>query len=40
MVIEDVMIAGGYLCLRICTRGVRDGVLLHEVARSRRSPTA
>jgi exopolyphosphatase/guanosine-5'-triphosphate,3'-diphosphate pyrophosphatase len=39
MVIEDVMIAGGYLHLLICTRGVRDGVLLHEVARGRRSPT-
>jgi exopolyphosphatase/guanosine-5'-triphosphate,3'-diphosphate pyrophosphatase len=39
MVIEDVMIAGGYLHLVICTRGVRDGVLLHEVARRRRSPT-
>src|SRR3984893_1556727 len=35
MVIEDVMIGGGYLSLVICTRGVRDGVLLHEASRSR-----
>ncbi len=35
MVIEDVMISGGYLSLVICTRGVRDGVLLHEASRSR-----
>ncbi|HEY6098462.1 MAG TPA: hypothetical protein VIW03_03470, partial [Anaeromyxobacter sp.] len=35
MVIEDVMIAGGYLSLLVCTRGVRDGVLLHEAARKR-----
>lgn len=33
MVIEDVMIVGGYLSLLICTRGVRDGVLLHEASR-------
>lgn len=30
MVIEDVMISGGYLRLVVCTRGVRDGVLLRE----------
>jgi exopolyphosphatase/guanosine-5'-triphosphate,3'-diphosphate pyrophosphatase len=35
MVIEDVMISGGYLNLVVCTRGVRDGVLLHETARKR-----
>jgi exopolyphosphatase/guanosine-5'-triphosphate,3'-diphosphate pyrophosphatase len=35
MVIEDVMISGGYLSLMISTRGVRDGVLLHEASRSR-----
>ena len=33
MVIEDAMITGGYLSLLICTRGVRDGVLLHEASR-------
>jgi exopolyphosphatase/guanosine-5'-triphosphate,3'-diphosphate pyrophosphatase len=35
MVIEDAMISGGYLRLMICTRGVRDGVLLHEASRRR-----
>ncbi len=40
MAVEDVMIAGGYLRLVVCTRGVRDGVLLHFLARDRRSPTA
>ena len=35
MVIEDVMIGGGYLNLLVCTRGVRDGVLLHEASRKR-----
>ncbi len=35
MVIEDVMISGGYLSLLVCTRGVRDGVLLHEASRKR-----
>jgi len=33
MVIEDAMISGGYLNLVVCTRGVRDGVLLHETSR-------
>lgn len=33
MVIEDTMIRGGYLNLVVCTRGVRDGVLLHETSR-------
>ncbi|HXA96709.1 MAG TPA: hypothetical protein VN323_14175 [Candidatus Dormibacteraeota bacterium] len=35
MVIEDVMVTGGYLRLVVCTRGVRDGVLLHEAFRRR-----
>jgi exopolyphosphatase/guanosine-5'-triphosphate,3'-diphosphate pyrophosphatase len=37
MVIEDLMISGGYLGLMVCTRGVRDGVLLREAARRRNS---
>ena len=37
MVIEDVMISGGYLSLLVCTRGVRDGVLLYEASRRRSS---
>ena len=37
MVIEDVMISGGYLTLLVCTRGVRDGVLLYEASRRRSS---
>lgn len=37
MVVEDVMVSGGYLHLVVCTRGVRDGVLLHEVSRKRNS---
>ena len=37
MVIEDVMVSGGYLRLVVCTRGVRDGVLLRETARKRNS---
>jgi len=35
MVIEDVMVTGGFLRLVVCTRGVRDGVLLHEAFRRR-----
>ncbi|HTE65225.1 MAG TPA: Ppx/GppA family phosphatase, partial [Candidatus Binatia bacterium] len=35
MVIEDVMVSGGFLRLVVCTRGVRDGVLLHEATRKR-----
>lgn len=35
MVIEDMMVSGGYLSLVVCTRGVRDGVLLHEASRRR-----
>jgi exopolyphosphatase / guanosine-5'-triphosphate,3'-diphosphate pyrophosphatase len=30
MVIEEAMVFGGYLTLVVCTRGVRDGILLHE----------
>lgn len=30
MVIEEVMVYGGYLTLVVCTRGVRDGILLYE----------
>lgn len=35
MVIEEAMIFGGYLTLVVCTRGVRDGVLLRETFNSR-----
>ena len=35
MVIEEAMIFGGYLTLVVCTRGVRDGLLLHETFNSR-----
>lgn len=30
ILIEEVMVFGGYLTLVVCTRGVRDGVLLRE----------
>jgi exopolyphosphatase / guanosine-5'-triphosphate,3'-diphosphate pyrophosphatase len=30
IVIEEVMVFGGYLTLVVCMRGVRDGILLHE----------
>lgn len=30
ILIEDIMVFGGYLTLVVCTRGVRDGVLLEE----------
>lgn len=30
ILIEEVMVFGGYLTLMVCTRGVRDGVLLRE----------
>lgn len=30
IVIEEIMVYGGYLTLIVCTRGVRDGVLLRE----------
>jgi exopolyphosphatase/guanosine-5'-triphosphate,3'-diphosphate pyrophosphatase len=35
IVIEEIMVYGGYLALVVCTRGVRDGVLLRETFRSR-----
>ena len=35
MVVEEVMIFGGYLRLVICTRGVRDGLLFQEASRRR-----
>jgi exopolyphosphatase/guanosine-5'-triphosphate,3'-diphosphate pyrophosphatase len=30
IVIEEVMVFGGYLTLLVCTRGVRDGIVLSE----------
>jgi exopolyphosphatase / guanosine-5'-triphosphate,3'-diphosphate pyrophosphatase len=30
IVIEEAMLLGGYLRLVVCTRGVRDGLLLRE----------
>jgi len=36
MVVEEVMIFGGYLRLVICTRGVRDGLLFQEASKRRR----
>jgi exopolyphosphatase/guanosine-5'-triphosphate,3'-diphosphate pyrophosphatase len=30
IVIEEVMVFGGYLTLAVCSSGVRDGVLLRE----------
>jgi exopolyphosphatase / guanosine-5'-triphosphate,3'-diphosphate pyrophosphatase len=30
IVVEEVMVYGGYLTLVVCTRGVRDGILLRE----------
>lgn len=36
MVVEDLMIFGGYLRLVVCTRGVRDGILFQEAAKRRR----
>jgi len=35
MVIEEAMLFGGYLNLVVCTRGVRDGLLLHETFNGR-----
>jgi hypothetical protein len=35
MVVEEVMIFGGYLRLVICTRGVRDGLLFEEASKRR-----
>ena len=35
IVIEELMIFGGYMTLVVCTRGVRDGILLHETFNGR-----
>jgi exopolyphosphatase/guanosine-5'-triphosphate,3'-diphosphate pyrophosphatase len=35
IVVEDVMLLGGYQTLKVCIRGVRDGLLLREIERSR-----
>jgi exopolyphosphatase/guanosine-5'-triphosphate,3'-diphosphate pyrophosphatase len=35
MVIEETMVFGGYLTLVVCTRGVRDGILLRETFNTR-----
>ncbi|HEU5195954.1 MAG TPA: hypothetical protein VFW70_14530 [Methylomirabilota bacterium] len=35
IVIEELMIFGGYLKMIVCTRGVRDGILLHETFNGR-----
>ena len=35
IVIEELMIFGGYLTLVACTRGVRDGILLRETFNGR-----
>jgi exopolyphosphatase / guanosine-5'-triphosphate,3'-diphosphate pyrophosphatase len=35
IVVEEVMVFGGYLTLVVCTRGVRDGILLHETFNGR-----
>jgi exopolyphosphatase/guanosine-5'-triphosphate,3'-diphosphate pyrophosphatase len=35
IVIEELMIFGGYLTLVVCTRGVRDGILLNETFNGR-----
>lgn len=36
IVVEEVMVFGGYLALTVCTRGIRDAVLLRETFRGRR----
>ena len=36
IVIEEVMVFGGYLRLVVCTRGVGDGILLRETFSGRR----
>ncbi len=36
IVVEEVMVFGGYLKLLISMRGVRDGILLHETLNARR----
>jgi len=35
IVIEEAMVFGGYLTLVVCTRGVRDGILLRETFNGR-----
>jgi exopolyphosphatase/guanosine-5'-triphosphate,3'-diphosphate pyrophosphatase len=35
IVIEEIMVFGGYLTLAVCTRGIRDAILLHETFRGR-----
>lgn len=35
IVIEELMIFGGYLTLVVCTQGVRDGLLLHQTFNGR-----
>jgi len=35
VVLEEAMVFGGYLTLVVCTRGVRDGLLLHETFNGR-----
>ena len=35
ILIEEVMVFGGYLTLVVCTRGVRDAILLHETVNDR-----
>jgi exopolyphosphatase/guanosine-5'-triphosphate,3'-diphosphate pyrophosphatase len=37
VVIEEVLVFGGYRALVVCTRGVRDGLLLHETFAGRRN---
>jgi len=36
IVIEEIMVFGGYLELVVCTRGIREGILLREVGARRR----
>jgi exopolyphosphatase/guanosine-5'-triphosphate,3'-diphosphate pyrophosphatase len=35
IVVEELLVFGGYLTLVVCDRGVRDGLLLHETFNSR-----
>src|SRR5213593_2444107 len=35
IVIEEVMVFGGYLTLAVCTRGIRDAILVRETFRGR-----
>src|SRR6266850_906220 len=35
IVIEEIMVFGGYLSLAVCTRGIRDAILLRETFRGR-----